>query len=95
MRNILHPGTWKRLTCALALAAAATFITPDTGNAGPLPTSCGSGQQRWIHYYSDPAKTNPTCQDVLNPCPGPSRTYFCRGSETPYYTYSCHPCYPN
>lgn len=95
MRNILHPGTWRRLTCALALAAAAAFIPPVPGNAGPMPPSCGSGQQRWIHYYSDPAKQNPTCQDIINPCPGFSRTYYCRGSETPYYTYSCHACYPN
>lgn len=92
MRNFLHPGTWRRLTFALALVAAAALITPAPGNAGPLGSSCGSGQQRWIHDYSDPAKLNPTCQDIVNPCPGWSRTYYCSGSETPYFTYSCHPC---
>ena len=92
MRNVLRAGTWKRLTCALTLAAATSFIAPAPGSAGPMPPSCGSNQQRWIHYYSDPAKLNPTCQDIINPCPGQVRTYFCRGSETPYYTYSCHSC---
>lgn len=92
MRNALQIGTWKRLTCALALTAAVTFIAPAPSNAGPQPTSCGPNQATWIHYYSDPYFEHHMCQDVLYPCPGSVRTYYCRGSETPYSKRTCHSC---
>jgi hypothetical protein len=96
MRNVLHSGTWKRLTCALALAAVATFIAPATGNAGPMTPSCGSNQQTWKQWYSDPFFENGTCQDVHIACPGEQPTNFCKPSAlNRYYKLTCHPCYPN
>lgn len=95
MRNALHPGTWKRLTCALVLAAVvfAGLIAPAPSNAGPMQPSCGSNQATWIHYYSDASFEHHVCQDVLYPCPGSVRTYYCRdGSETPYSKRTCHSC---
>lgn len=93
MRNILHPGTWKRLTCALALAAATVLMTPATpSNAIPYPDQCSWNQVTYITYYSDATYSYATCVDILYPCPYTSRTYNCTGYETPYSRQSCGTC---
>ena len=93
MRNVLSPGTWKRLTYALALAAVvfAGLIAPvSTGNAGPLPPQCSWNQVTYYTYYSDPFFENQVCVEIVYPCPGYSRTYNC--DPTPYYKKSCGSC---
>jgi hypothetical protein len=91
----LKSGTWKRLTFALALAAVVFtgLIAPATpGNAIPPPPNCGSNQSTIITYYSSSTYQNALCSDILYPCPGYSRTYYCRGSETPYTKMTCNSC---
>lgn len=93
MKNVLYPGTWKRLTYTLALAAAvfAGLVAPaSTGNALPYPQQCSWNQVTYYYYYSDPGYQNLDCVEIVYPCPGYSRTYMC--DPTPYYKRVCGSC---
>lgn len=98
MRHALRRGTWKRLTFALALAAAVLtgLIAPvSSGHAIPPPANCGSNQSTIIIYYSSSTYQNATCQDILYACPGFSPTNMCRTSKTPWTRTVCAPCFPS
>ena len=88
MRNKLRPSTWKRLTCALALAGAVLtglIVPASPGNATPVTPACAFNQTVIRVYYSDAARTHPVCQDIVSP--QACRTYYC--DATPYYKDSC------
>lgn len=94
MRNVLRTGTWKRLACALSLAAATVLMAPATpSRAIPYPDQCSWDQVTYISYYSDATYQHITCQDILYACPYTSPTDYCDGYETPYSRRSCGPCY--
>lgn len=95
MRDALRRGTWKRLTFALALAAAVLtgLLAPvSSGHAIPPPANCGSNQSTIITYYSSSTYQNAVCTDVLYACPGYSPTDFCRNSKTIYSKTTCNSC---
>jgi hypothetical protein len=93
MRNVLHADPWKRLICALALAAATALLAPASpSNALPYQDHCPWYQSTIIKYYSDSTYTHQTCADILYPCPGYSPTSSCAGSETPYTKRICNIC---
>lgn len=92
MKNILRPGTWKRLACAVALTAAALIGPATPSNALPFPDQCAWNEVTYIAYYSDATYQHISCMDILYPCPNTSPPHACDGYETPYSRRSCGTC---